>query len=76
MKLAYILSGLHTKQFIRAYADRRLVPSLLLFAMNLNDKSSRFLSRSEEARVRKMTAPMVADFSRITNLNLSPWGYD
>lgn len=75
MKSCLLLTGLDTKQFTIAYQEERLHPSLLRWLMNRNCKDPHFLSHKDRQRLRVVTKPMIERFSKITDLDLSNWGY-
>ena len=76
IKAFYLATGIDGSLLRRLYRNKKLRKSIFRFLMNLNSKPSQFLSNSEKDRMREITGPMVTEFSTISELDLSPWGYE
>lgn len=75
LAIFFRLTGIDSKVLVHAYADGSMKLSLVYLLMWLNDKRSHFLKPEQIQRLRYFFAPMVQDFARITELDLTPWGY-
>ena len=76
IKLFYWATGIDGSALRRMYRNQVLRKSLFRSMMGLNKKSPYFLSKCEIERLRNVVRPMVAEFSAITDLDLSRWGYE